>query len=296
MIPLFDSNPAARPAYVTWSIIALCSAIFIFQFFVYPHREQHIILAYGVIPGTIFGDLYLDPDIAVLPPTLTIITSMFLHGGWMHLIGNMLYLWIFGNNVEDAMGHLKFVGFYLLCGIAAFLFHAAGDPQSQIPMVGASGALSGVLGAYLLLFPRAKVTVLVPLFIIFWTFRLPAFLVLGGWFGLQIVNVGLGGDGGIAWWAHIGGFIAGMMLIPFFKNAGYPLFGTARPSPQPADNSAAAPETAVADRMSPAQETARRYPGPWTTPHAPGETKRSSEGPVHHIPQTGRRRPPRWSR
>jgi membrane associated rhomboid family serine protease len=144
---------------------------------------------------------------------------MFLHGGWMHLIGNMLYLWVFGNNVEDSMGHARFTAFYLACGVAAVFAQTLLNQDSTIPMVGASGAISGVLGAYLLLLPRARVLVAIPLGFYFHTVRLPAAAVLGLWFILQLVNTLLADPtkGGVAFGAHIGGFIAGMALIPLFK-------------------------------------------------------------------------------
>jgi membrane associated rhomboid family serine protease len=146
---------------------------------------------------------------------------MFLHGGFMHLIGNMLYLWIFGNNIEDAMGHLRFVLFYLVCGVAAAMSHALTDAGSVVPMIGASGAISGVLGAYLLLYPRAHVLVLIPLGFFMRLMYVPAGFVLGLWFLLQLisgsVSVGQGG-GGVAWFAHVGGFLAGMILVGFFKH------------------------------------------------------------------------------
>ena len=149
-----------------------------------------------------------------------------MHGSWMHIIGNMLYLWIFGNNVEDAMGHNRFIVFYILCGIIAFLAHGMADAQSQVPTVGASGAISGVLGAYLLLHPRAKVLVAIPLGFIIHTTRLPAAIVLIFWFVLQLISSWLtdNSQGGVAWGAHIGGFLAGMLLIPFFKKSGVKLF------------------------------------------------------------------------
>jgi membrane associated rhomboid family serine protease len=155
----------------------------------------------------------------MVPAVMTPVTAMFLHGGWMHLIGNMLYLWIFGNNVEDAMGHGRFIAFYAVCGLAAAAAQAALDPASRIPMIGASGAIAGVLGAYALLYPRAKVLVLIPIFVIFTTVRLPALWVLGGWFVLQLINGALAdpAGGGVAWWAHIGGFAAGLALIWLFK-------------------------------------------------------------------------------
>jgi membrane associated rhomboid family serine protease len=155
---------------------------------------------------------------------------MFLHGGWMHLIGNMLYLWIFGNNVEDAMGHVRFPIFYLLCGIAAALAQGFYDPNSAVPMIGASGAIGGVLGGYLLLYPRARVLVLIPLGFFTQLIRIPALAVLGFWFVLQFIQSALssGEGGGVAYWAHIGGFVAGMVLILVFRDKGIPLLGRPR--------------------------------------------------------------------
>jgi membrane associated rhomboid family serine protease len=163
----------------------------------------------------------LPPEVAAVPASMTLLTSMFLHGGFMHLIGNMLYLWIFGNNIEDIMGHVRFIFFYVLCGIIAALSHAAIDPDSTVPMIGASGAISGVLGAYLLIYPRAHVLVLIPLGFFTRLIYVPAGFVLGLWFILQILSGGmsLGQEGGgVAFFAHVGGFVAGMALIPFFKH------------------------------------------------------------------------------
>jgi membrane associated rhomboid family serine protease len=177
------------------------------------------VYAFGLIPAVLFGSEQLPAEVAVVAPPLTVFTSMFLHGGWMHLIGNMLYLWIFGNNIEDCMGHGRFVLFYLLCGIAAAMAQALPDPGSVVPMIGASGAISGVLGAYLMLYPRAHVLVAIPLGFFLYTARLPALAVLGFWFVFQVLNSLLTAQqgGGVAWGAHIGGFVAGMVLIPFFS-------------------------------------------------------------------------------
>ena len=155
--------------------------------------------------------------------------SMFLHGGFMHLGGNMLYLWIFGNNIEDAMGHGRFIVFYLICGVAAVFAQALPDPESTIPMIGASGAISGVLGAYLLLFPHARVLVAIPIGFYIHTMSLKAGIVLMIWFGLQIFSSLAAGDGpGVAWFAHIGGFVAGVVLIPLFKYPHVRLLAPAR--------------------------------------------------------------------
>jgi membrane associated rhomboid family serine protease len=155
---------------------------------------------------------------------------MFLHGGLAHLLGNMLYLWIFGNNVEGAMGHGRYAVFYALCGISAALAQALPDPDSTLPMIGASGAISGVLGAYLLLYPRARVLVVIPLGFYLYSTYLPALAVLGLWFLLQVLSSVLApaGEGGVAWFAHMGGFIAGMALIPAFRRRGVPLFAGKR--------------------------------------------------------------------
>jgi membrane associated rhomboid family serine protease len=176
----------------------------------------------------LFGNDSLPPDIARIPPELSVVTSMFMHGGWMHIIGNMLYLWIFGNNIEDRLGHVRFVLFYLLSGAAAALAQSLANTHSEVPMIGASGAIAGVLGAYMVLFPRAHVLVLVPLGFFTQLLRLPALLVLGFWFVLQFLQGGLmapGEGGGVAYLAHIGGFVAGIVLIL--------LFGGRRPTAAP---------------------------------------------------------------
>jgi membrane associated rhomboid family serine protease len=152
---------------------------------------------------------------------------MFIHGGFWHLAGNMLYLWVFGNNIEAAMGHVRYLLFYLLCGVAAALTMAFMAPASIVPMVGASGAISGVLGAYMLLYPRARVTVVVPIVIIFYPFRIAAVWVVGIWFVMQLVSAAVStpDSPGVAWWAHIGGFAAGLALTPFLKSSQIPFFG-----------------------------------------------------------------------
>lgn len=218
MIPLHDDNPTQLTPIVTMTFIAVCVAVFLYQAELPQEATEVFAFQYGAIPAVIFGHASLpDEARAAFPATLTLITSMFLHGGWMHLLGNMLYLWIFGNNIEDAMGHAKFVVFYVLSGILAALSHALTDPSSPIPMVGASGAISAVLGAYLLLFPRAHVLVLLPGI---GMTRVPAGIVLGMWFVTQLISGGMSvgsTGGGVAFFAHIGGFIAGMALIGLFK-------------------------------------------------------------------------------
>ena len=179
MIPLRDDNPTEIRPYVTIGFIAACVLVFLNQVSLPDRYLEAFIYQYGAIPAVVFGHADLPNELIAVPPLGTLFTSMFLHGGWMHLIGNMMYLWIFGNNIEDVMGHVKFIIFYVICGILAALSHAIIDTNSIVPMVGASGAISGVLGAYLLLYPRAQVLVLIPLgFFTTWQY-IPAWIVLG---------------------------------------------------------------------------------------------------------------------
>jgi membrane associated rhomboid family serine protease len=219
VIPLRDENPSRLTPYVNYAIIVLCVLVFLWQLSLGPVRAQHAVYAFGAIPAVLFGNVQLPSDIAVVAPWMSVLTSMFMHGGWMHLLGNMLYLWIFGDNIEDSMGHVRYFIFYVLCGLAAVLAQALPDTSSQVPMIGASGAISGVLGAYLLLFPRARIHVIIPLGLYFHQARLPAMWVLLFWFALQLISNLLQGKAGsgVAFGAHIGGFITGLALIPLFK-------------------------------------------------------------------------------
>lgn len=221
MIPLHDDNPTEITPIFTIGFIAACVLVFLYQVSLPVKPSEIFVYQYGAIPAVVFGHAELPLEMMALPAYGTLISSMFLHGGWMHLIGNMLYLWIFGNNIEDVMGHGKFIVFYAVCGVLAALSHAVIDPNSTIPMVGASGAISGVLGAYLLLYPRAQVLVLIPLGFFTRMMYVPAGFVLGLWFVMQLLSGGmsLGSQGGgVAFFAHIGGFVAGMALIGLFKH------------------------------------------------------------------------------
>jgi len=226
MFPIHDDNPVKIIPVVTYAVLATCVCVFLWQFTRSPEYQNDIVYALGAIPAVLLSGFEIPSEVAMVPEKATVLTSMFLHGGWMHLIGNMLFLWVFGNNIEAAMGHVKYAAFYVLCGIAAFLAQALPDATSQIPMIGASGAISGVLGAYLCLYPRAKVLMLIPIFIVIQTFRLPAMVVLIMWFVMQlyssITTMGQEG-GGVAFGAHIGGFVAGMLLVGLFKKPGVPL-------------------------------------------------------------------------
>jgi membrane associated rhomboid family serine protease len=218
MFPLSDDNPRNLVPVATWSVIAACVAVFIWQLSL-GSASDAAYLGYGMIPARLFGEAELSARIATVPAWVTVLTSMFMHGGWLHLGGNMLYLWIFGDNVEDSMGHGRFAVFYVLCGVAAAMTQALVDPGSRVPMVGASGAIAGVLGAYILLHPQATVRTLVFLGFYATILHVPAVIVLGLWFLLQFVSAAATpvDEPGVAFWAHVGGFVAGMVLVIPFK-------------------------------------------------------------------------------
>jgi membrane associated rhomboid family serine protease len=215
MIPLRDNNPTERFPIITIILIVLNAAVFIYQVSL-GHGIDRFIYNYGAIPYLIAGK-GPSPEWIGFPPKLTLFTSMFLHGGWMHLIGNMLYLWIFGNNIEDKLGHVAFIIFYILSGILAALAHIISNPGSQVPTVGASGAIAGVLGAYMIRFPTAKVLVLFWFGFFIRMIYVPAVIVLGFWFILQLAvglpSLSASQAGGVAYFAHIGGFVAGIILF-----------------------------------------------------------------------------------
>jgi membrane associated rhomboid family serine protease len=220
MIPIHDDNPTRRRPVVTVALIATCILVYLWQATLDPRAAQAAVYSFGFIPAVVLGDRTLPAELAVLPGWSTLITSMFLHGGFMHLAGNMLYLWVFGNNIEDACGHVRFVVFYLACGLAAAFTQALPDPASVVPMIGASGAISGVLGAYLVLFPHARVHVIIPIGFFLMHHRLRAGWLLGFWFLLQLLSgvMGASAEGGVAFWAHVGGFVAGIGLIFPFRD------------------------------------------------------------------------------
>ncbi len=219
MFPIKDHNPSQTQPVVTLSLMVINVVVFITYWTLYTDQSQ---LAgfyhnWAMIPARVSsGDGYY-----------TLITSMFMHAGWLHLGGNMLFLWVFGDNLEDEFGHFGFLGFYLACGVIAGLAQLLADPSSPVPTIGASGAIAGVMGGYLLLFPKARVDVVFIFIIIFKVFPVPAWIVLAIWFGLQLFN-GVGADvsgGGVAYWAHAGGFIAGFLLVlPFWLYKGGPDF------------------------------------------------------------------------
>ncbi len=229
MFPYRDDNPAILTPFVTVGLIAANIAAWV----VLQGMGSDVALAtsvceLGLVPGDLLGRIPIGTAIPIGPgmscviepgtPWRTVLSSMFMHGGWMHLLGNCWFLWVFGNNVEDAMGHLRFLGFYLLCGFGAAAAQVLADPASSVPMVGASGAISGVMGAYAILYPKVKIHMLVVLVIIFFRVTVPAWLMLGYWFVLQTLGLRVDSVGGVAFWAHVGGFLAGAVLIRMFRD------------------------------------------------------------------------------
>jgi membrane associated rhomboid family serine protease len=214
MIPLRDDNPVRGIPIVTIATILVCMAVFVWQLSLPPQSAQAAINLLGFMPALLFGHARIEGGEPWVSPAGSIFTAMFLHGGFFHLAGNMLYLWIFGDNVEDRMGRGRFIAFYLICGAIAAFAQALPDTRSTVPMIGASGAVSGVLGAYLVLYPRANVLVALP----FLLARVPALIVLGFWFAGQLTSSLMAepGAGGVAFTAHIGGFIGGAVLIRWF--------------------------------------------------------------------------------
>ncbi len=226
MIPLFDDNPARLRPLVTVALIVLCVLAFLWETSL-GEASDRALTVLGFTPNALSHAQGAQIPYRAIPVWATIFTSMFLHAGFLHIAGNMLYLWIFGNNIEDAMGHVKFALFYLLCGVAAALALLLIDPMSRTPVVGASGAISGVLAAYMLLYPRAWVRVVVPVLVILYPFRIRAVWVVGVWFAMQLAQALLtpASEPGTAWWAHVGGFLGGLALTPLLKSRFVPYFG-----------------------------------------------------------------------
>jgi membrane associated rhomboid family serine protease len=222
MIPIRDDQPRFSTPYITYFLVALNVVVFLMELSIGAQSHgtlNSLIYEFGVVPQQILGaggSTQLSPVGAVVP----IFTSMFLHGSWLHIIGNMWVLWIFGDNIEDHLGHFSYLAFYLVCGFAAAVAHILLNPGSNVPTVGASGAIAGIMGAYFLLYPKARVLTIVPLIVFFTFWWLPAWIVLGYWFLVQFLSgtatsiaYSSSSSGGIAFWAHVGGFVAGIILI-----------------------------------------------------------------------------------
>ncbi len=222
MIPLKDTIPRIGFSFITWTLILLNAIVFLFEISIPKDSLQQLFYLFGLVPAR-----YTYPKWALIhglsPGNYSpFLTNMFLHAGWLHIVGNMWFLHLFGGTVEDRMGHLRFLLFYLLSGLAANFIFFIVDPHSTIPEFGASGAIAGVMGAYIVMFPRAQILTLIPILFIPFLVNLPAFFYLGLWFLIQVLSGTLSfafhDSGGVAWWAHIGGFVTGIVLLPLFRN------------------------------------------------------------------------------
>ena len=218
MIPLKDKNPSRTFPFVNYLLIAANVVVFFYEISL-GQRLDDFIVKYGLVAHRYFYDV--SHHIYFVRRYVPFLSSMFLHGGWMHIIGNMWFLFIFGDNIEDRLGHGNYFVFYILSGLAAAIVQILSSVNSSVPTIGASGAISGVLGAYLVIFPRAKIVTLIPIFFFFDIIDISAFLFIGFWFLMQFVSgiqsLGFDTSGGIAWWAHVGGFVAGILMVPVFK-------------------------------------------------------------------------------
>jgi membrane associated rhomboid family serine protease len=217
MIPLRVDLPRTRVAICNGLLIILNVLVFFHELSLSPRAGKSFVYAFGLIPSHT-QLLFAKHGITLSQAFLPMVTSMFLHGGWMHLLGNMLFLWVFGGSVEEELGHFEYLIFYFISGVAAAVVHTMFNWGSNMPTIGASGAISGVMGAFIVLFPRARVATLIPALFLFFTIRIPAYLMLGYWFFLQffsgLASLGVGGqEGGVAWWAHVGGFLLGALLV-----------------------------------------------------------------------------------
>ncbi|MCR9244022.1 MAG: rhomboid family intramembrane serine protease [bacterium] len=230
MIPLRDNIPASRRPVVTQAIVGICSVVWLLQL-----ADPELLLRLGMVPARVLSDAPVYVELgrawreplppALVPEWLTLLTCTFLHGGWLHFLGNMLFLWIFGDNVEDRLGRVGFVVFYVGCGVAASAAHLLMAAGSSVPTIGASGAIAGVMGGYMLLYPRARVDVLIVLFVFVDVVALPAILFLGIWFLFQFFQgtaslARAGDEGGVAFWAHVGGFVVGVITILWLRKIG----------------------------------------------------------------------------
>ncbi len=270
-LPLGDSNPRLRieRPYVSYVLLGSCFFIFLYQSTLSLQADNVLVFGLGLIPAVLTGNADLAPHLEELPAWATLISYQFLHGGWDHLIGNLLFLWVFSDNVEDCMGHRRFAAFYLITGVIAGLVHVAIDPASRSPLIGASGAISGVLGAYLMLHPFARLVVL----LVFVPLILPAWILLAIWFGFQFVAAQADGTGPVAWWAHIGGFAAGAFLVVFFRQRGVPLFARQPPRRIRITLPKSGSRTYDQPDQSDEPEDQVRH-GPWSTPDEPVEPPR----------------------
>ena len=231
MIPLRVDIFRTRVALANGFLIAINVLAFLYELTMNPRAGRAFMFTFGLVPAheqLLFAHHAVN-GMTFVQAIVPIFTSMFLHGGWLHLLGNMLFLWVFGGSVEETLGHLQYLIFYLICGVGSAIVHTFFNWGSNVPTVGASGAISGIMGAFIVLYPRARVTTLIPALLLFFTIKIPAYLMLGYWFFLQffsgVASLGMSARGGVAWWAHVGGFILGALLVvgerPRLRRAAY---------------------------------------------------------------------------
>src|SRR6202521_1787625 len=223
IVPLYDKDPLERDSvpFVTYALIAANFLVFFYELGLEPGVDEIFAQTFGFLPSRLVD----DPFAGAVPPVASLVTYMFLHAGWMHILGNMLFLWVFGDNIEDAMGHGRFLAFYLICGIAAAFAVMVPNPHADALLLGASGAIAGIVAAYLMLRPCAKIEMLI--FVI--PVAIDAYIALGGWIAVQIWHILAGAQDGTAWWAHGGGILAGALLIPFMRRPDVQLFQCVHP-------------------------------------------------------------------
>jgi len=265
IIPIRDDSVRRRPPALTYGIICACSAVFLWQLGLSPRAFAGFTFSFGMVPAVLFGYAELPSPLAIVPAWATVFTSMFIHGGWLHLLGNMLYLWLFGRGVESALGPFRFGVLYLVSGVAAAMMQAFTNPTAEVPMIGASGAIAGALGAYLILHPRANVTLFVWIFILVRLVSVPAVILLVLWFAMQLVSAlnASPDEPGVAFWAHVGGFIAGMILVLLLRGRDVAVFQAARSSSFTVTRPDDAKRRARSGSVPPAGNRSDRSRGPW---------------------------------
>ena len=265
ILPIRDDSVLRRPPAVTYGVICVCSAVFLWQLGLGPRAFTSFIFSFGMIPAVLFGYAELPSRLAAVPAWATVFTSMFIHGGWLHLLGNMLYLWLFGRGVESALGPSRFGILYLASGVAAAMTQALTSPAAEVPMIGASGAIAGALGAYLILHPRANVILFVWIFIFVRFISVPAVILLALWFATQLLGALAAppNEPGVAFWAHVGGFVAGVILVLILRGRDAALLRPARSSPFGVTRPRATKWRTWSGSVPPAGDRAKKRRGPW---------------------------------
>ena len=265
IIPIRDDSVMRRPPVFTYGVICACGAVFLWELGLSPRGLTSFSFSFGMIPAVLFGHAELPSRLAIVPAWATVLTSMFVHGGWLHLLGNMLYLWLFGRGVESAIGSIRFSVLYMVSGVAAAMTQASTNSMAEVPMIGASGAIAGALGAYLILHPRANVILFIWIFIFVRLVSVPAVLLLALWFATQLVSALAASpdEPGVAFWAHVGGFVAGLVLVFLLRGRDVALFQAQRSSPFSVSRSEEVKWRTWSGSVPPAGNRSKKQRGPW---------------------------------